>query len=316
MRVDRSSKSDVQSVKCYFLNNGYNHPSSAVKVIKASTGGICYSSDVVWTVRRTPLLPLPAPDVVGGPVYAAAPTTSTGLDITYVPSPPLQQSPPSPPLHPSPPPSPPLYPSPSARSPLSPSPPSSPQPPTAPLPATALPRPHTEPQPQRVSVRTRSKAVRFSDTPTVQPLAARETQPPPSPGEGGQAVDHSIGLLSMMRKSALVSMLYTGGAVDASRRKESPPVGGRGQPPLCAGGDGGTPWAFAAMLATREDIDVSLDDQRPPHSPPDLPHCYASDLKVPKSHKEAMRSGHAHLWGDSTGLEFYGLLDTGTFEPI
>ena len=40
MRVERSTKPDVQSVPCFFLNNGYNHPSSAVKVIKASTGGI------------------------------------------------------------------------------------------------------------------------------------------------------------------------------------------------------------------------------------------------------------------------------------
>ena len=65
---------------------------------------------------------------------------------------------------------------------------------------------------------------------------------------------------------------------------------GRGQPPLCAGGGGGTAWAFAAMLATREDIDATLDDQRPAQRPPDLPHCYASDLKVPKIHKEAMPS--------------------------
>ena len=110
-----------------------------------------------------------------------------------------------------------------------------------------------------------------------------------------------------MQKSALVSLLNTRGAVDASRRKE---------PPLRGGGVGGEPWAFAAMLATREDIDATLNDQRPPHRPPDLPHCYASDLKVPKSHKEAIRSKHAHLWRDSTGREFYGLLDAGTFEPI
>ena len=38
------------------------------------------------------------------------------------------------------------------------------------------------------------------------------------------------------------------------------------------------------------DIDVTMDDQRPTHRPPDFPHCYASDLKVPTSHKEAMGS--------------------------
>ena len=52
IRVDRDTKSEVQSVSCYFLNNGHNHPSSIVKVIKASTDGICYISDVVWTVPR------------------------------------------------------------------------------------------------------------------------------------------------------------------------------------------------------------------------------------------------------------------------
>ena len=50
MRVDRDPKSDVQSALCYFLNKGHNHSPSAVNVIKASTGGICYTGAVVWTV--------------------------------------------------------------------------------------------------------------------------------------------------------------------------------------------------------------------------------------------------------------------------
>ena len=29
-----------------------------------------------------------------------------------------------------------------------------------------------------------------------------------------------------------------------------------------------------------------------------------------------MRSEHGHLWKDSAGREFYGLLDAGTFEPV
>ena len=40
MRVDRDTKSEVQSALCYLLDNGHNHPSSTVEVIKASTGGI------------------------------------------------------------------------------------------------------------------------------------------------------------------------------------------------------------------------------------------------------------------------------------
>ena len=72
----------------------------------------------------------------------------------------------------------------------------------------------------------------------------------------------------------------------------------------------------AFLLATREEICDALDDQRPPHKPPDLPHCYASDLRVPGSYREVMRTEYAHLWEDSTGREFYGLLDAGTFEPV
>ena len=73
---------------------------------------------------------------------------------------------------------------------------------------------------------------------------------------------------------------------------------------------------MTALLATAEDIDATLDDQRPPYKPPDLTHCYASDVKVPRSHNEAMRSEHGHLWKDSAGWEFYGLVDAGTFEPV
>ena len=102
-------------------------------------------------------------------------------------------------------------------------------------------------------------------------------------------------------------MLFTREVVDVGRHKDLPSVGGRGQPSICAwnregtppaGGSGGIPLAFAAVLANRENIDPTLGDQRPPYKPPDLPHCDASDLKVPRSHKDAMRSEHDHLWED------------------
>ena len=187
--------------------------------------------------------------------------------------------------------------------------PPSPQPPSPPLPSSqssslpsgvTLARPHTEPQ--GVSGRTRSKTVKPSD----------------------QRLHHSLGLLSRMTKTELLSMVTTRGAVDAGRRIKPPSFGGRGQPSFSVGdrdeappvgGNRGIPCAMAAMLATREDIQVTLGDQRPPYKPPDLPHCCASDLTVPRSHKEAMRSEHAHLWKDSAGREFYGLPDAGTFEP-
>ena len=111
-------------------------------------------------------------------------------------------------------------------------------------------------------------------------------------------------------------MLNTCGAIDADHREQLPPaVEDRGEE-LSVGKSGGIPWAVAVMLATREDIEATLNDQRPPYKPPDLPPCYARNLKVPRNHTEAMRSEHAHLWKDSSGREFYGLLEAGTFEPV
>ena len=55
MRVNRRTKMDPQSVRCYYLNSGSNHSSTTVKVIKAATGAVCYTNNVAWTVPRQPL---------------------------------------------------------------------------------------------------------------------------------------------------------------------------------------------------------------------------------------------------------------------
>ena len=73
---------------------------------------------------------------------------------------------------------------------------------------------------------------------------------------------------------------------------------------------------MAALLATREDIDATLDGQRPPYKPPGSPHCYASDLKVPRSHKEAVRTEHAHLWKDLAGGGFTDCWMRGLLEQV
>ena len=106
-----------------------------------------------------------------------------------------------------------------------------------------------------------------------------------------------------------------GSYYSGDREQLTPAVEDRGEE-LSAGKSGGIPWAMAAMLATREDIEATLNDQRPPYKPPDLPQFYARDIKVPRNHTEAMRSEHAHLWKDYSGREFYGLLEAGTFEPV
>ncbi|CAB1112201.1 unnamed protein product [Ectocarpus sp. CCAP 1310/34] len=90
-------------------------------------------------------------------------------------------------------------------------------------------------------------------------------------------------------------------------------------PAMGAGGPAGGPGGmhmFAAMFATREDVEATLRAKRPPDKTPDLPHCLASDLRVPKTFKEAMRSQHSELWDDAVGREFFGLLDAGTFSPV
>ena len=158
-----------------------------------------------------------------------------------------------------------------------------------------------------------------------------QQQQPPSPPGGGTAHQHRLGLLSMMSKDALVSSLATREAVDQGRRDMPPSVNiaPPAPPPpqdtnsvdhgsggaAGAGGPGGL-HMFAAMFATREDIEATLRAKRPPDKTPDLPHCLASDIRVPKTLKEAMRSQHSELWGDAVGREFFGLLDAGTFSPV
>ena len=149
------------------------------------------------------------------------------------------------------------------------------------------------------------------------PFSATLEEPSlPSPLENDKVFSHNAGLLSIAGKKGSPSTLNTRGAIDADRREQLPPaVEDRGEE-LSAGKYGGIPWAMAAMLATREDIEATLNDQRLPYKPPDLPQCFARDLRVPRNHTEAMRSEHAHLWKDSSGREFYGLLEAGTFEPV
>ena len=56
-RVPRQSKQDPQARLSYFLNHGYNHSNSCIKVLDAETGEVCYSRDVTWHHRREPLVP-------------------------------------------------------------------------------------------------------------------------------------------------------------------------------------------------------------------------------------------------------------------
>ena len=68
------------------------------------------------------------------------------------------------------------------------------------------------------------------------------------------------------------------------------------------------------MLASRDDIDMTLREMNPPEVAPDLPQCYASDLRVPKTYREAVSSEHGNLWIDSVSREFRGLMEAGTLK--
>lgn len=50
MRVVRVIQSDLQSVPCYYLNNGDNHSASIVKVIEGTTSGMYYTEDIVQMI--------------------------------------------------------------------------------------------------------------------------------------------------------------------------------------------------------------------------------------------------------------------------
>ena len=145
-------KYDVQSVPCFFLKIEGNHLSSAAKLLKALTSGVCYTIDVVLTVPCTRTLPAPARgEGVNGRLVSA---DTPKFTISYMRPPPPAQQLPSTPLA---------------------------QPPSSPL-LLQLSRPPRPPASVSVSGRTRSKTVRFS-TVTEQlpppPSLVSLTPPPP-----------------------------------------------------------------------------------------------------------------------------------------
>ena len=192
----------------------------------------------------------------------------------------------------------------------------------SPSPAATLPRPHTELQ--RISGRTRSKTAQFSNAPTIDPSVTPEESISSSPTLSDQGLHHSVGLLSMS-KTALLSMMTTRRTVDAGRRNKSPifgAAGGRNFPLETAKGyhrlpaPGGPRVLWRRCSPLERTLPSTWATSGRHTKPPDFPHRFASDLKVPRSHKKAMRSEHAHLWKYSAGREFYGLLDAGTFAPV
>ncbi|CAB1108804.1 unnamed protein product [Ectocarpus sp. CCAP 1310/34] len=341
MREDRRTKLDDQATLCYYLNGGDNHPSGTVKVLKASTGRVVYTNNVSWMTSALageggsagiPAAPTPPPFTpVVSINFGPAPTQSTAA-----PPPPAPTPTPSPAPAPGQPPS--------AATPSSSATPAPGQTPSAASPSpSATPAPGQTPSAASPSPSATPFPVQLPPLPpppppgpALPPLSAhamRQLRPgkkaggmkdPRLPGRTRSGTRHSTGLISMMDKNTLVSMLEAQSAVEEERRE--PGGAGTGEPGGAEAGEqggalaavdpgaggAGLPLAYATLLANREDIDAMLRDQRPPEQRPGLPHCQASDLRIPKSYNKAMASEHRHLWGDSMKREFFELPEAGT----
>ncbi|CAB1097277.1 unnamed protein product [Ectocarpus sp. CCAP 1310/34] len=168
----------------------------------------------------------------------------------------------------------------------------------------------------RVPGRLRGRGVRFQDG-----GGERST----SPGGSGDSPAHHFGLVSLQDKATLLSTFTTRSVVDRGRKEIPSSAGGRGGAESRGRERGRTktgglreevPFVCPTLLASREDIDRTMRDSNPPEVAPDMSYCYANDLRVPNTYREAVSSEYADLWVDSVEREFRGLMEAGTFEEV
>ncbi|CAB1117620.1 unnamed protein product [Ectocarpus sp. CCAP 1310/34] len=266
MRVMRARKMDPQAVLCCYLNNGDNHHESAVKAPPATS---TQPSPAAPSTAATP-----SPTATASP---AMPPATPQFTTTAPPATPFAVVPPSPAVAP-------LGAASSTNMP--------------PLTTRIIRELDVGRGDMRVSGRTRAAAKDRG--------AERSTSP------GGSGPAHRFGLVSLQHKATLLSTLTTRGVVDRGRKEIPSSAGGRegaepggrergGKKPEGLGEE--VPFACATLLASREDIDRAMMDIDPPEVAPDLPQCYASDLRVPKTDREAVSSQHADLWIHSVEKE-------------
>ena len=342
MRVIRKTKLDDQSAKCYFLGHGYQHGRSTVRVLKASTGQVCHTRDIVWISRSAASLPTPLaaappqpptvqprfrPRAYRHPFWFAGPAASAGeggvvgIPATQQPLPP-SSSPPTPaPLLP--PPQPRLSGTglPLATPPLTSPPPAPPQPlallPGAAGPSASGPPPEETPLPRPASAMpplSRRAITELRPGRTGGMADARITSRTRSGGTrgGGDATRHNHGLLSLSGRDVLLSALATQDLVNTLRAEPGGGMPGQGE----QHGGGSVPVALVTHFARREDIDIAIMEQRPHHDLPELPLlCHGSYLRVTKTFTEAtsQRYQYRHLFEDAMCRGFHGLISAGTF---
>ena len=70
----------------------------------------------------------------------------------------------------------------------------------------------------------------------------------------------------------------------------------------------------AKVLATKEEIEKAMREDRPPRDTPELPDCPVKDLKTRTSYAQAVHSDQRGIWEDSMAREFHGFKEMGTID--
>lgn len=125
--------------------------------------------------------------------------------------------------------------------------------------------------------------------------------------EGGHDVallHHERDLFAQLDKPCLLSIHLARSAINAGRKRQDDGAGGRR----------GILFRDAKVLATKEEIEEALREDRPPRETPELPDCPVKELKTPTSYAQAMRSDQREIWEDSMAREFHGLKEAGTID--
>ncbi|CAB1105599.1 unnamed protein product [Ectocarpus sp. CCAP 1310/34] len=233
MREDRRTKLDDQATLCYHLNGGDNHPSGTVKVLKASTGRVVYDNNVSWVTSAPAgergsagITAEPRPPPFTPPVvsinFGPAPTPSTAT-----PRPPA----PTPSPAPAPPPAAAATPPPATTPPPAPT-PSQPTSAASPSPSATLAPGQTSsaasPSPSAAPDPDQPPSPPDTAMPPLTAHAMRQLRPgtkaegmtdPRLPSRTRSGTRHSTGLISVLDKNTLVSMLEARSAVDEERRE-------------------------------------------------------------------------------------------------
>ncbi|CAB1102832.1 unnamed protein product [Ectocarpus sp. CCAP 1310/34] len=265
MREDRRTKLDDQATLCYYLNGGDNPPSGTVKVLKAPTGRVVYTNNVSWVASS----PAGEGGSAGIPAAPTPPPFTPVVLINFGPAPTPSTAAQSPPAHtPTPSPAPAPGQPPSAASPSS-----SATPAPGQTPSATSPSPSATPSPVQLPPLPPPPPPPGPALPPLSAHAMRQLRPgkkaegmkdPRLPGRTRSGTRHSTGLISILDKNTLVSMLEAQSAMEEKHREpggagsgetggaETGEQGGALAAVDLGAGGAGFSLACATLLANRE----------------------------------------------------------------